>query len=382
MKAGKVYQSDLVKVKDKETGVEVIRLTDNKGNTARPYFTQSLISEDGKNLLISSDRSGSWQLYNLDMTTGKMVQLTNDSDLSALTSCLDGKKMVAYYWSGKVLKSVNLDSLKTEEIYKVPEGFKPSILSMTSDGKFLDFAYSEELNLSTVTGKIYSGMLETLYRRPTSVVMRVNVEERSAMAVWGERNWISHVNTSPVDNDIILFNHEGPWHLVQRMWVVKVSTHEVWPLVEQERHFERSGHEFFTKKGKIVTQYGSRPTPTADWNNADIFVNPDGSEKEKYDYPGPKPMHVQVNSDETLGVGDGAYLKSDFKDGDKYICLIKYEDGQAKMRLLCRHDNSWETQASHPHPIFTLDNSYVIFNSDRGGKVNIYMAPADWESLK
>ncbi|TDO95146.1 oligogalacturonide lyase [Halanaerobium saccharolyticum] len=378
MKKGKVYNSKLNKSRDKDTDVEVIRLNHKEGNTVRPYFTQPLFSNDGAYLLTASDRTGSWQLYNLEIKTGKMTQLTEESDLSPLTACLDGQKMKAYYWQDRSLKSVDLSNLKIEEIYQVPQGFQPSILSLSSDGKYLDFSYSEKLNLSTVSGRIYSGMEETFYQHPTSVVMRVDTEEKSARAIWGERNWISHVITSPVDSDIIVFCHEGPWHLVQRLWVVNAVTHQVHPLLEQQKHFERAGHEIFTAKGRVVAQYGKRSQLEEDWNNADLFIKPDGSCKEKFSYPGPKPMHVQVSSDEKYGVGDGAYLNQDFKAGDKYMSLIKYEAGQAKMKLLCRHDNSWESQISHPHPVFTPDDQNVVFNSDREGNVNIYLAPADW----
>lgn len=375
MGIGKTYEIDFKKIKDKITEVEIYRISDNKGDTVRPYFTQSLISKDSKILLCSSNRTGNWQLYKLDIGNKQLVQLTDDKGVAPLSACLDPDKLIAYYWSDKSLKAVNVNNYKNRELYQVPEGFNPGILSLNGNGDFLDFAYSENLNLSTDSGEIYSGMRETLYRRPTSVIIRVEVKNGEARAVWGERRWISHVNTSPVDENIILFCHEGPWHLVQRMWIVKADTNEVWPLVEQKKHLERSGHELFTDKGRIVTQYGSRKSPESEWNNADIFIDPDGSEKETYWYPGPKPMHVQINSDETLGVGDSAFLNPDFKQGKEFICLIKYKKGKARQHLLCKHKTSWKTQYSHPHPIFTPDDRNIIFNSDRGGKLNIYMVP-------
>lgn len=381
MGKGKVYKSQRKKIRDSETDIEVIRLNSKEGNTVRPYFTQPLFSDDGEYLLTASDRTGAWQLYNLELKSGKMIQLTEESDLSPLTACLDGNKMTAYYWQDKILKSVNLSTLETEVIYQVPEGFQPSILSLSSNGKYLDFAYSEELNLSTASGKIYSGMYETFYRHPKSVVMRVNTEEKSAKAVWGENNWISHVITNPVNSDLIVFCHEGPWHLVQRLWVVNAATHQVHPLLKTKKHFERAGHEFFTDQGRIAAQFGRRSDLDENWENSDVFIDADGSSKEEYFYPGPKPMHVQVSSNEKFGVGDGAYLKGGFKDADQFMSLIKYEDNQAKMKPLCRHNNSWESQISHPHPVFTPDDKNVVFNSDREGKVNIYLAPADWEKL-
>ncbi|NMB47053.1 MAG: hypothetical protein GX998_11680 [Firmicutes bacterium] len=39
-------------------------------------------------------------------------------------------------------------------------------------------------------------------------------------------------------------------------------------------------------------------------------------------------------------------------------------------------DSSLSVLASHPHPFFTPDDQSVIFNSDREGNINVYLAPA------
>jgi len=383
MSRGNTIQLNYKTEKDPLTGVPVTCLTDNMGNTIHPYFTQPLFSADGSYLLVSSDRTGSWQLYSLELKSGKMLQLTDDANVSPQSASLDGINMIAYYWNGGILKSVELASLKTQELYCTPEGFHPGALCMTADGRYIDFSYSETLKLSSTTGKLYSEMSETLFRRPSSVVMRFDTSDGTVKALWGEREWISHVITSPVDPEIVVFCHEGHWHLVQRTWVIRANTMEVWPIVETKKHLERAGHEFFTKKGRMVTQYGWRETPTSEWKCSDVFINPDGSGMEKFDYyPGPKSMHVQVNSTETFGVADGAYISEDFGDAENVMSLVKYEKGVAKQRILCRHDTSWKTQPSHPHPIFTPDDRYVIFGSDRLGNNNIYMAPASWDDLK
>jgi oligogalacturonide lyase len=326
MPKGTIIRSVMTREKDKITGIEVTRLTDNQGNTIHPYFTQPLFSDDGRFLLVTSDRTGSWQLYSLELSTGVMIQLTDEPGINPHSPCLDGKRMIAYYWSGTTLKSVNLADFHENELYRTPKGFHPGALCITADGLALDFCYSETLKLSTVTGKLYSEMSETLFRRPTSVVMRVNTQDGTGKALWGEREWISHVITSPVDREIVVFCHEGHWHLVQRTWVVRADTSEVWPLVVQKPYLERAGHEFFTRQGHLVTQYGIRATSTAEWQCSDVFVNPDGSGMRKFDYlPGPKPMHVQVNSTETFGVADSAYMVAGPPDGKRYMALVKYE---------------------------------------------------------
>lgn len=382
MAQGRIFKGDKVSVKDNLTGVEVTRLSTNVGNTFHPYFTQPLFSFDGRNILVASDRTGSWQLYNLVVSTGDMVQLTDEPNIRPGSSLLDPNTMKAYYWADDTLKSVNLDTFEQEEYYTLPVGFRGSILSITGDGTTLYFAYSENLALSTTTGKIYSGMSETLFRRPTSVVMKVDVNGRNAEAIWGEREWISHVIASPVDNDIVCFCHEGHWHLVQRTWVVRASTSEVWSIVQTKPHLERAGHEFFTRSGRICTQYGRRKSPAHEWECADLFVNPDGTNMIKYEYkPGTKPMHMQVDSTESYGVADGAFIVGGPKDGNNYISLVKYENGLAKQKILCTHKTSWTTQHSHPHPIWFPDDSMVLFTSDREGTCNIYIALGEYETL-
>lgn len=362
---------------DPDTGVDVTRVSDDHGDTIFPYFTQVLFTDDGEDLLVSSNRTGTWQAYLLCVSTGELRQLTDEPEgIRAHGSTVLPTKGAVAFLTGNVLKRVNLDGSGTRTLYEAPQGFSPSILAPSADGASVTFAYSEGLALSTETGRIYSTMAERLYRRPASVVMRVDTESGAAAALWGEREWISHVNVSPVDGDIVVFCHEGSWHLVQRMWTLRASTGKVWPLVEQRRLLERSGHEFFTRSGRVVTQYSWRFHASAkDWVPLDVFVNPDGSAPQAFRYLHGRPSHVQVAGDEALGVGDCAFPSAGFADGRSYMGLIRYEDERAVMTALCRHDSSWLTQHSHPHPIFSPDDRWVYFNTDRGGRCNIYRAP-------
>ena len=108
-------------LRDEVTGVEVVRLSDDVGDTIHPYFTQPLFSEDGKLLLLGSNRTGSWQLYSLEVETGLVTQLTEEPGIEPHRSCLDPERLIAYYFSGRILKSVELSLLRTEEIYVDPD---------------------------------------------------------------------------------------------------------------------------------------------------------------------------------------------------------------------------------------------------------------------
>lgn len=372
MNRGKTYHSELAQEKDKTTGMEVIRLSDDMGDTIHPYFTQPLISADGKILLVESNRTGIWQLYSLEMNTGLITQLTDDPDIEPHRSCLDPERLVAYYFSGQVLKSAELSTLRTEQIYVTPEGFQPAILSITADGRYLAFSYSERL--STGTGQAYSTFSERFFQRPRSVIVRIDLQEQKVEALWGECEWISHVNISPVDPDLVLFCHEGPGILVWRLWMVRASTHEVWPLLEDRPYLEWVTHEYFTKSGKVAAQWGVRSSPASeDWVWYDLTLNPDGTDLRKFRYPGPRPGHTQADPIERLFVGDRACPTPDFEDGENFIGLIRHVGDRAEVKLLCRHGSSWQSQKAHPHPIFTPDGHRVVFTSDRGGGCNVYV---------
>ncbi len=379
MGKGTKHRGEISERRDPLTNVVVKKMTADRGNTIHPYFTQPLLSADGRQLLTASDRTGAWQLYLMDLGDGSLIQLTDDGEIGFQSAQLDGAGMIAWYWSGDRLKSVDCSSLRTEEHYRVPRGFQPGSLSLAGDGAAVDFCYTEKLELSTYTGKLYSDMRETFYRRPRSVLMRLCPADNGVTALWGECDWISHVVTSPVDSNMVVFNHEGPWHLVQRTWVVDCATSECRPLLRTEPYVERAGHEFFTAKGRLVTQFGRRESPRdANWKCSDVFIFPDGTGYEKFDYkPGPKPMHVQVNYEETLGIADGYFAEGGPEDGNNYMSLIRYEEGEARQKMLCVHGTSWKTQHSHPHPLFARDGRSVIFGSDAGGHSNVYMAPAD-----
>lgn len=384
---GRIWNLDPIIQKDPDTGIPVTRLTDNDGDTYHPYFTMPLFSKGGEFLLCASTRTGSPQLYALYFKEKKLVQLTDEENVAVGGALMDAQNNKVYYTSNDILKVLNLDTSKTEEILKAPAGYHIGQLSITNNGSHLAFSVLEEIELMDES-KIEQergrqlASCERLYRRPNSFVIRYDAVHDTYRTVWGENEWISHTNISPHDPNVILFCHEASWFLVQRMWICKVATDEISPLVKQEYNLQRVGHEFFTASGRVGAQFSLRHTPELPFYlHGDLFVNTDGSKEMRYFYPFTRPNHVQLNHTETLGVGDRAQIRRNQTDHNRYMSLLKYDPETFKVQvgLLCAHNTTWKGQPTHPHAIFTPDDSHVIFSSQAGGKCNIYMAPADWE---
>lgn len=367
-------KAEMQDIRDPETGARVVRLTGDGSENVHPYFTSpTFLGEGAERLILASKRSGRCQHYMLEVASGRLVQLTDGAELSPFSMCVDAGGRV-FYFDGPVLHSVKVDSLEDRELYRVPDGYKPYLPTCTANGSHVAFAYGEKQSVSTESGRIYSTMAETYYQHPTCVVMRIDSASGELAAVWGERAWISHVLIHPTRPNLILFCHEGGSNVAQRMWIVdadQARARQARPLYPQ-RPGEFCVHEFFTRDGDVGFQYALDVDGRREEYNC--FIRPDGTWIRQYLFPSLRPGHFQANSTSTLFVGDRAYRKPGDKDSNRFMALMTHVNGRVQVRRLCRHDTSWKTQPSHPHPVFSADDKWVAFNSDNGGQANVYMA--------
>lgn len=269
---------------------------------------------------------------------------------------------------------------------RIPNTYNFHSLSITRDGRYLAFSLVQEVELLTTVfsdplSEAAPGARERFFKEPSSLVMRYDTEQNQCQVIYGGHYRITHTSLMPDDGNKLLFCHDGPWQLVQRIWTVQADTDQVQMLVPQKRYLEQVGHEFFTPSGRVGAQYSYRYRPDMEFfQRADIFVDFDGKNEERFYYPYDRPGHVSVSSDEQYGVGDAAMLTREMKDSRNYLSLIHYrkETHEAKLSLLCAHDTSGKKSA-HVHPVYTPDGQHILYSSDKEGYLNIYMVAADWK---
>lgn len=363
---------EIKELRDEETGARVVRLSGGDSDNVHLYFTSDSFLQDSERIVFGSNRSGQFQLYMLELRQKRLVQLTQGERVRPHLACLARNGRVAYF-DGPVLRSLKLDTMEDKEVYRVPEGYEPHLPTCTADGGFVAFTYREKINQSTQTGVIYSSMAEMYFQHPSCVIMRLNMSNGQPAAIWGERMWISHVLIHPTQPDTILFCHEGGGNVKQRMWVVNAAERlartpkALYPM----RPGEFTVHEYFTREGEVGFQYEVEREGKMEYYNA--FTRTDGTWIRQYRLPGPRPGHIQSNSNNTLIIGDRGFLSPDDKTGANYMSLMTHGNGIAHMRRLCRHQPG-PTQHSHGHPVFSPDDRWVIFNSRIGPKEHITMA--------
>ena len=400
---GTYYNLEKKEYKDPTTGIKVLRLTDNKAFYDRPYFTSSQFSKDGRYTLFVSDFTGTSKIKNpnapaigkigfgelflLDLFSGKALQITEGEAIKmghgahALISPQGDK---AYYYSNEWVQEINLTTLENRNLIRIPISYNFHSLSITNDGRYLAFSVVEEVPLLTESfhnpySEFAPGARERFFKEPSSLVIRYDIEKNIAETVWGGHHRITHTSLMPNDGDRMIFCHDGPWHLVQRMWSINVPSDDIKPLFPQQYNLEGVVHEFFTPSGRIGAQYSFRYKCNMPFFQfADLYIDFDGSNQERYYYPYSRPGHISISHDESLAVGDTAAIHEDTPNSEHYVSLIHYDKykHRAYPAILCEHNSSGKKYA-HVHPVFTPDGTHIIYSSDAEGMLNIYMVEAD-----
>lgn len=358
------------------TGAEVWRLSPPGVEAIHPYFTQNQVSADGRSLLLSVRDEGHWQPCLLSLETGDVESLAGSMPVSAHGACLDARTSTAYFFhAGTLLRGTA--GRQPEELWRCPAGYHPGAISISSCGRYVAFSYVETIAASTATGRIYSDQRERMFQRPRSLVMRYDAVLGCAEALHGEAAWISHVAVNPANPDEVLFCHEGPWAHVQRMWVVRWPSCAATPLLVTRQGHEMAGHEYFTAQGRVMVQYARVDPPYIGKRTAyNIELWPDGSDERRYRLPGQCPPHMQTAPSGQLHVVDACHTCDSRQppDPDAWMALVRHVEDRAELAPLCRHNTHWQTQESHPHPIFTPDGRSVIFNANDGAGAAVYRA--------
>jgi oligogalacturonide lyase len=134
--------SEVSRYQDPITDLDVYRLTDPLHTCLLPAYYSHAITRNSSGLLYSSDRSGTPQIYFMDLKTGDSRQLTEaaaDLDTTSPTFTPDSRSVA--YFAGRTLFLINLSSHRERELYRIPEGWERSPgFSIGPDGNQATFA--------------------------------------------------------------------------------------------------------------------------------------------------------------------------------------------------------------------------------------------------
>lgn len=363
------------------------------------YFTSTSLAADDSRLVFISDQSGHPNLWDMELQSGKRRQLTFNSE-GALKSYVYfdgipyrgfGKASVSfhalsgtlYYIQGREIRKVGPDGNEST-LAEYPEGQMTAFTHVSADGRFLCVPTTDEYALDgthPLAGRPDYDIDKRVRDAGLSSFLRV-YDTASGAEVLCEnvpRCWITHVQFSPRDPSLILYNHE--WSAdcgIRRIWIFNGKTHRRLRSENKTRsRADNTTHEMWERDGTAIIYHGhsadsgepfiGRASP----DGAFIQEIPLGTGCRRYG-------HFTAGNPNVL-VSDGYYEEEDDpkRMGGNFISRldVDWDKDEVLWTPLCQNLSSWSSQDAHPHPIIDHHSRFVYFNSDFEGKRAIYRVP-------
>ncbi|MHC4874270.1 MAG: hypothetical protein ACYTFY_20655, partial [Planctomycetota bacterium] len=387
---GTEYPLKVVTVKDRDTGTVAHRFIHNTPSQEQIfYYSSPAMTEDGRYLPCWSNVSGLWQIHAIDREKEVSVQL------SALTPgfekldgyfsdvpCLSREYNRVFYHDRRKTFWTSLDGKEEGWVFEAPEGFR--LTSLSARGKYISFSYLEEMTPPVLPEgcKIKGRPQQTHF--PLSIVFAIDIETGAGEYVWGGHNYFGHVETSPFDQNQIMFVDQSMANWQQEIYVVARE------LVDDKqakkvfagnfpdykgRTMDYIGHSFYTQDGFIAGQYSEmggveEDNTYSDRSEFNFVIRPDGTLKRKAKFPGSDgPCHVHCQKAEGLWVGDH-WVKEDGTMERDWLSIIKndFKTQEMKSTPLLR-TNHYMGRPWHIHP-WISDKEDMVVCSFNTGAVN------------
>src|SRR5947208_9036519 len=199
-------------------------------------------------------------------------------------------------------------------------------------------------------------------------------------------DWLNHLQFSPTDPQLLLFCHEGPWHQVDRTWLIHADGTALTQVHHRTMLMEIAGHEFFGGDGKTVWYDLQTPRGEDFWLGGYEIAS--GARTWYHLQRDEWSVHFNVSPDGKLFAGDGGGegMVAHAKNG-KWIYLFRPEFPRNNMepdidssgliktgvfrseRLvdMSKHDYKLE-----PNVTFTPDMKWIVFRSNMHGATQVY----------
>ncbi|MCG8349064.1 MAG: oligogalacturonate lyase family protein [Chloroflexales bacterium] len=380
------WPSEMRTFQDERTGRTIQQLT-NQGNNVHLYFTENAFDTSGAFIIFRSDRASGEQkapyddphynLFKLSLDNGEIIQLTDESHpVESVTKTPDSQLIV--YSTGNQIKALDLNSGAARVVYAETGDFDVGAPSISHNRRYIAFARNERVPIQR--GPNYAGFKEHFYTIKDGRITIAYLDGSGAFDAYRDTHWLGHFQFCPDDSTLAMFCHEGPWHLVtQRIWLLDFVSRSAKPCFRQ-REEDSIGHEFWTNDGYIffdnrgpehdgaITSDRTQAVVTAPNVNANAMLPFVGLADRHRNVVRRLDMpyycnHYHAGPNQNLLVGD---------DVDTLV-LIDTTDDAPPIETLCYHGTSWHTQSSHCHPTWSWDGRQILYASDRGGQVNLYL---------
>jgi len=372
---------------DPDTGHRVVRLSKEPGSQS-PYFHQNAFTPDGQWMVMSSP--GGISVVNLRSREIKKL-------VTGFVRLIEVGRRTGdvYFVSNRVVYAVAVPAGTVREIARPPA--RAGVATVNADETLLAGSITERpTNAPSAFGD--DGPPPDWWTRPRRPSLEQRFNRRWPMELFvlnirtGEiktfnrgSNWLNHIQFSPTDPTLLMFCHEGPWHLVDRIWTIRADGSELSKIHTRTMVMEIAGHEFWSPDGATIWYDLQTPRGEVFWLAG---YNIRTGERTWYNLQRNEwSVHYNVSPDGRMFAGDGgdSDMVAQAPDG-KWIYLFVPELVPNRMnpadqkglittgvlraeRLvnMAKHDYSLE-----PNVRFTPDGKWVVFRANFHGPAHVY----------
>lgn len=408
---------------DGATGHRVVRLSKEPGSRSL-YFHQYPFSRDGKKMVFTTPRG----LAAVNLESREVEMVHEGAGRVLVTGRRTGD--IYYILDGEV-RAIDFDTHESRLVVKLPpefrwpfgEGGKEIPLRSRMDAIRMDEARRRNRGWGNITvncdetlivgvgrdpegaprpkempaGQAVGGRLAPRWTSGAPMLLfTINIATGERKVIHRSNEWLNHLQCSPTDPRQVLFCHEGPWHFVDRTWLIRSDGAELTQVHTRTMDFEIAGHEFFSQDGKQVLYDLQTPRSLVFW-----LASYDIETGKRHWYLHKRPewsVHYNISPDGAFFSGDGGgpgsvaaqapgYGQLDQRGNGMWMYLFRPSlvkrtglPEQASKQIkagvllaerlvdLSNHDYDLE-----PNGIFTPDGRWLVFRSNLHGESHVYM---------
>ncbi|MEQ8474041.1 MAG: oligogalacturonate lyase family protein [Marinoscillum sp.] len=360
---------------DEDTGHKIKRITRRAKGGRSFYFHNNpfVKAENGDDLMVfyGEAEDESHQLFSVNLATLEIEQLT-DHSTGFRGEIVTKKSKEVFYQSRDSVFATNILNKETRLVYIFPEDFQAGITTINADETLLAGSYADPIKDSIYRANPKKGdYFNLIYEaKIPHTLFTVNIETGELKKLYSEEAWLNHVQFSTTDPDLLMYDHEGPWHLVDRIWTINVKTSENQLMHERTVHREIAGHEFFGRDGATIWYDLQKPR-----GETFFLAGVDVVTLEKTIYAMKRnewSIHFNISPDQKLFAGDGGdSTQVAHAPNGQWIYLFTPEGDSLKSEKLVNMEKHGY-RPLEPNVHFSPDGKWLIFRSDLDGTVHSY----------
>jgi oligogalacturonide lyase len=382
---------------DKDTGHRVIRLSQEAGSESLYFHQNAFTPEEDKMVIVTP---GGISTVNLKTREVELLVPDVARSTNIAHGIIVGHKSRNVYYvkrdaaSNMVAFVTHMDTRATREIGKIP-GRPGSLLAVNADETSLVGSFVEEdsvsLTNSILRARPGEGKGVWMQRRLDAhlpmQLFTLDTKSGKVKTFNESTDWLNHVQCSPTDPSLIMFCHEGPWHLVDRTWTIHTDGTGLKLIHPRTMEREIEGHEFFGADGKWIWYDLQTPRGEDFWVGGYEIAT--GARKWYHLQREEWSVHFNVSPDGKLFAGDGGHEGSvaHAKDG-KWIYLFRPEQIHLNEGATPKHNAkliepgvfrserlvnmSQHDYALEPNVNFTPDGKWIVFRSNMFGSLHVF----------